>query len=1229
MAAENFKVKKGLEVGTGTTINATGIKVTGIITATQIVGDGSGLTGVVGSGSGVVVKDEGSAVGTAGTINFVGSSVAASISEGTATVTVGINTANIVTDSLNVVGVSTFEDNVFIGSANLTIDGNTQHSGNVNIAQLLNVSGVSTFGGNIDANGDLDVDGQTELDELNVAGITTFNANVDVKAELTANKLILDDDGSSSPTLTIAGDDENVFGMVLVNDTYKSSAAAGFKHTQLNNGEIQVLLRANNSATRLPYKIQQGNAPTGLWDSFTIDADGAVKLGFGGNQKLTTTGTGIEVPDLSVTGVGTIGRVDVNGLVFGTNATTFAAKFPDNAVANFGTDNDLKISHDDTDAIFENTTGQFIFKDTAGEAEFKIQGHEGNSATLYLFADEGDDPDDKWKATAHTDGNLVLNYYKASTSAYAKSAQFTNDGGAQLFHTAVKKFETTGQGVVVTGVCTATSFSGSGVGLTSIPSSQLTGALPSLDGSALTGVTASGTGIVIQHDGSNVGTAGTINFSTNLDVSAISAGIVTITASGGSASQNLFSTIAVSGQSNIVADGTTDTLTFAAGSNITLTTNDSTDTLTITAANDNTQLSNEQVQDIVGAMFSSNTETDITATYQDADGTIDLVVDLSSLNASNLDSGEIPNGRFPATLPAVSGVNLTNLTAGNINGTIATSQIADNAVTFAKMQDVGTGVFIGRNDSGSGDIETLTAAEARTLLNVEDGATADQTAAEIRTLVENASDSNVFTDADHSKLDGIAAGATAGITTAPSNIVATWSISGGSGSGYQFTGPGQDGSEGNPDIYLVRGQRYRFINTTGSSHPFEFRNSANSADYTDGITGSQNGTQDFNVQHDAPSALKYRCTIHTGSMLGNIYIVGQYLQNGADNRVITATNAYQMIGEQALIFDGSRLGIGLTPSGIALDISRNTQGGIRITDTAVTNASYEIRTQTGNSTKMFRLYDVSAGEDKFQISSAGQVKVTATTNTSSTTTGSFVVSGGIGVAKDVFVGGDMTVQHSGLAVNLFESTNNHSRLRIKSGSSSLSQLEFGDQDDADAGEIRYDHANDRMTFHVGNNNEKMRISSEGYVTKPNNPIFFAYMDANTSHDSGDALKLDHTELNVGSGYNTSNYRFTPPVNGHYMFHGSANLMMDSGEYTRSANVRLYKNGSLLAYQTGRNSLTGYQSSYPQVDGTFMVYGTTSDYFTCVVTWETVAGSNLNTTETLHQHGTKFMGYLIG
>jgi len=39
---------------------------------------------------------------------------------------------------------------------------------------------------------------------------------------------------------------------------------------------------------------------------------------------------------------------------------------------------------------------------------------------------------------------------------------------------------------------------------------------------------------------------------------------------------------------------------------------------------DTHQLTTEEVQDIVGAMFTGNTETRITATYQDADGTIDL-----------------------------------------------------------------------------------------------------------------------------------------------------------------------------------------------------------------------------------------------------------------------------------------------------------------------------------------------------------------------------------------------------------------------------------------------------------------------------------------------------------------------------------------------------------------------------------------------------------------------------
>jgi plastocyanin len=54
------------------------------------------------------------------------------------------------------------------------------------------------------------------------------------------------------------------------------------------------------------------------------------------------------------------------------------------------------------------------------------------------------------------------------------------------------------------------------------------------------------------------------------------------TASGGGASSDSFSTIAVAGQSSIVADSASDSLTVVAGSGITIETNASTDTLTIT-----------------------------------------------------------------------------------------------------------------------------------------------------------------------------------------------------------------------------------------------------------------------------------------------------------------------------------------------------------------------------------------------------------------------------------------------------------------------------------------------------------------------------------------------------------------------------------------------------------------------------------------------------------------------
>ncbi len=135
-------------------------------------------------------------------------------------------------------------------------------------------------------------------------------------------------------------------------------------------------------------------------------------------------------------------------------------------------------------------------------------------------------------------GGSFVGLYNAAGNEYGVLS--IADAGVELAFNNQLRLETNQAGVVIAGVTSATSFSGSGANLTSLPSAQLTGALPSLDGSALTGITGSGSGVVVQHDGSNVGTAGTINFSTNLDVTAIHAGIVTVTATGGGAASTAF-----------------------------------------------------------------------------------------------------------------------------------------------------------------------------------------------------------------------------------------------------------------------------------------------------------------------------------------------------------------------------------------------------------------------------------------------------------------------------------------------------------------------------------------------------------------------------------------------------------------------------------------------------------------------------------------------------------------
>ena len=213
-----------------------------------------------------------------------------------------------------------------------------------------------------------------------------------------------------------------------------------------------------------------------------------------GSEKLATKSNGIDVTGhtetdtLNVSGVSTfVGNVTIGtGSTVGFGSTAY---FRDNAKAIFGDGNDLEIYHDGTNSyILEGGTGGL----RVGSSRF-----------------------------------LVKNPGDTKTSIDAFPA-----GEVQIYYDNSKKFETTNDGIIITGIATATSF-----------------------------VKSSNSGGFLKADGTE---------DTNTYLT--------------SAASEAFKTIAVSGQSDVVADAAADTLTLVAGSNMTITTNASGDSITFASS---------------------------------------------------------------------------------------------------------------------------------------------------------------------------------------------------------------------------------------------------------------------------------------------------------------------------------------------------------------------------------------------------------------------------------------------------------------------------------------------------------------------------------------------------------------------------------------------------------------------------------------------------------------------
>ena len=117
--------------------------------------------------------------------------------------------------------------------------------------------------------------------------------------------------------------------------------------------------------------------------------------------------------------------------------------------------------------------------------------------------------------------------------------------------------------------------------------------------------------------------------------------------------------------------------------------------------------------------------------------------------------------------------------------------------------------------------------------------------------------------------------------------------------------------------------------------------------------------------------------------------------------------------------------------------------------------------------------------------------------------------------------------------------------------------------------------------------ERMRISSEGYVTKPYNPVFMAYRTSNyATTTSATVLVFDNEKIDVGGNYNVSNGRFTAPVTGLYEF-GYASIASNTQTVYR---YDLRINGS-IPYSGMRQELRIDQNGVTQygTNGEFCLY----------------------------------------
>ena len=284
------ELEKGahLPIGMGIT-GAGGLNISGVITATSFSGSGAALTGI----DATAVKDSGGNV-------KIQAQASGAVYTGIHTFTT-LNATTITPTTVNATTVNATTGS-FTGS--VSIGGTLTYEDVINVDSV----GVITARSGIDCNGDIDVDGHTNLDNVNIVGVTTFAGNIFPSQDSSYNI------GSNGVRFangyfdTLYGDGSNLSGIDVGLSTEALTTAGGTVTLDLTKDDHKI----TKSGT---YTVTCTGGSEGSSHSLRIENSGTSSVSFssyfkfpsGGTPSLPTTNGAISLISFTVHKAGSVG----------------------------------------------------------------------------------------------------------------------------------------------------------------------------------------------------------------------------------------------------------------------------------------------------------------------------------------------------------------------------------------------------------------------------------------------------------------------------------------------------------------------------------------------------------------------------------------------------------------------------------------------------------------------------------------------------------------------------------------------------------------------------------------------------------------------------------------------------------------------------------------------------------------------------------------------------------